>query len=86
MPSACLPAAAILLSGPSAIPQLFLAPAGAAAGQAASGNAVSVMSAQTAGQVISVLTVRAADRPSAVAVALAAVSEALRRPAASSSR
>jgi hypothetical protein len=57
-----------------------------AAGQAASGKAASVMSAHTAGQVISIVTVEAADRPSAVAVALAGVSEALRRPAASSSR
>jgi len=57
-----------------------------AAGEAASGKAASVMSAHTAGQIISMVTVQAADQPSAVAVALAVVSEALRRPAASSSR
>ena len=36
--------------------------------------------AVAAGQIISVVTVHAADRPAAVAVALAVVSEALRRP------
>ncbi len=40
----------------------------------------------TAEQIISVVTVQTADRPAAVAVALAVVSEALRRPAASPSR
>ena len=44
------------------------------------------MSAHTAEQIISVVTVQTADRPAAVAVALAVVSEALRRPAASPSR
>ena len=44
------------------------------------------MSAHTAEQIISVVTVQTADRSAAVAVALAVVSEALRRPAASSSR
>jgi hypothetical protein len=55
-----------------------------AAEQAASSRAVSVVSAHTAEQIISVVTVETADRSSAVAVALAVVSEALRRPAASS--
>ena len=44
------------------------------------------MSAHTAEQIISIVTAEAADRSSAVAVALAVVSEALRRPAASPSR
>ena len=44
------------------------------------------MSAHTAEQIISVVTVQTADRSAAVAVALAVVSEALRRPAASPSR
>ena len=57
-----------------------------AAEQAASTRAASVVSAHTAEQIISVVTVRTSDRSSAVAVALAVVSEALRRPAASSSR
>jgi hypothetical protein len=57
-----------------------------AAGQAASGKSASVMSAHTAGQIISMVTVQAADQPSAVAVALAVVSEALKCPAGSSSR
>ena len=57
-----------------------------AAGQAASSRAASVVSAHTAGQIISVVTVETADRSAAVAVALAVVSEALRRPAASPSR
>ena len=54
--------------------------------RAASGRAASVVSAHTAEQIISVVTVQTANRPAAVAVALAVVSEALRRPAASSSR
>jgi hypothetical protein len=54
--------------------------------KAASSRNVNVMSAHTAEQIISIVTVQAADRPAAVAVALAVVSEALRRPAASSSR
>lgn len=57
-----------------------------AAGQAASSRAASIVSAHTAGHIISVVTVQAADRSAAVAVALAVVSEALRRPAASPSR
>jgi hypothetical protein len=44
------------------------------------------MSAHTAEQIISVVAVEAVGRSSAVAVALAVVSEALRRPAVSSSR
>ena len=57
-----------------------------AAEQAASSRAASVVSAHTAEQIISVVTVRTSDRSSAVAVALAVVSEALRRPAVSPSR
>ena len=57
-----------------------------AAEQAASSRAASVVSAHTAGQIISVVTVETSDRSSAVAVALAVVSETLRRPAASPSR
>jgi hypothetical protein len=49
-----------------------------AAEQAASSKAASVMSAHTAEQIISVVTVQAADRSAAVAVALAVVSEALK--------
>ena len=44
------------------------------------------MSTHTWEKIISVVTVQAPDRSSAVAVALAVVSEALRRPAAPSSR
>ena len=54
--------------------------------QAASAENASVMSAHTAEKIISIVTVQATDRPAAVAVALAVVSEALRRPAASPSR
>ena len=57
-----------------------------AAEQAASSRAASVMSAHTAEQIISVVTVETAERPAAVAVALAVVSEALRHPVMSSSR
>jgi hypothetical protein len=57
-----------------------------AAEQAASDRAASVVSAHTAEQIISVVTVETSDRSSAVAIALAVVSEALRCPAASSSR
>ena len=53
-----------------------------AAEQAASARSVSIMSAHTAEKIISIVTVQAADRPAAVAIALAVVSEALRRPAA----
>jgi hypothetical protein len=48
-----------------------------AAGQAASSRAASVVSAHTAGQIITVVTVEAAHRSAAEAVALAVVSEAL---------
>ncbi len=58
----------------------------AAAGKAASSRNASVMSAHTWEKIISVVTVQAPDRSSAVAVARAVVSEALRPPAASSSR
>ena len=51
----------------------------------AAGQAASVVTAHTAGQIISVVTVHAVDRPAAVAVALAVVSEALRRPVGSPS-
>jgi hypothetical protein len=57
-----------------------------AAGQAASSRNASVVSTHTVGQMISVVTVQAADRPSAVAVVLAIVSEAPRRPVVSPSR
>ncbi len=58
----------------------------AAAGQAASRRNASVMSAHTWDKIISVVTVEAPDRSCAEALALAVVSEALRRPAAPSSR
>jgi len=54
--------------------------------QAASNRAASVVSAHTAEKIISIVTVETMDRSAAVAVALAVVSEALRRPAASPSR
>jgi hypothetical protein len=57
-----------------------------AAGQAASSRAACVVSAHTAGKIISVVAVETADRSAAVAVALAVVSEALRRPVALPSR
>ena len=57
-----------------------------AAGQAASARAASIVSAHTASQIISVVTVLAADQPAAVAVALAVVSDALKRPVGSSTR
>lgn len=56
------------------------------AGHAASSRNATVVSAHTAEQIISIVTVQTADRPAAMAVALAVVSEALRRPAASPSR
>lgn len=52
----------------------------AVAALAASGRAAGVMSAHTAEQIISVVTVNADSRPAAVAVALAVVSEALKSP------
>jgi hypothetical protein len=48
-----------------------------AAEQAASARAASIISAHTASQIVSVVTVLAADQPAAVAVALAVVSDAL---------
>jgi hypothetical protein len=54
--------------------------------QAASARAASIVSAYTASQIVSIVTVLAADQPVAVAVALAVVSDALRRPAASPTR
>jgi len=56
-----------------------------AAEQAASSRNASVVSAYSAEQIISVVTVETADQPAAVAVILAVVSEALRRPVVSSS-
>ena len=47
------------------------------AGRAASARAASIVSAHTARQIISIVTVLAADQPAAVAVALAVVSDAL---------
>ena len=57
-----------------------------AAGQAASARAASIVSAHTASQIISIVTVLAADQPAAAAVALAVVSDTLKRPVASSTR
>jgi hypothetical protein len=57
-----------------------------AAERAASARAASIVSAHTASQIVSIVTVLAADQPAAVAVALAVVSDALRRPVASSIR
>ena len=57
-----------------------------AAGQAASARAASIVGAHTASQIVSVVTVLAADQLAAVAVALAVVSGALKRPVASSQR
>ncbi len=57
-----------------------------AAEQAASSRAATVMTEHTAEQIISIVTVQTTDRPTAVAVALAVVSEAPRHPAASPSR
>ena len=57
-----------------------------AAGQAASARAASIVSAHTASQVISIVTVLAADQPAAVAVALVVVFDALKHPVASSIR
>ena len=57
-----------------------------AAGQEAASRNASVMSAHTAEKIISIVTVATAGRSSAVAIALAVVSEELRRPVSSSSR
>jgi len=56
----------------------------AAAEQAASARAASIVSAHKASQIISPVTVLAADQPAAVAVALAVVSDALKPPITSS--
>jgi hypothetical protein len=58
----------------------------AATEQAAWSRNASLISAHTAEEIISVVTVEVTDPPSVVATALAVVSEALRRPAASPSR
>ena len=50
----------------------------AAASQAASSRNASVVSAHTAEEIICVVSVAAPDRPSAVAIALAVVADALR--------
>ena len=57
-----------------------------AAGQAASVRAASIVTAHTASQIVSIVTVLAAEQPVAVAVALAVVSDALRCPVVSSTR
>jgi hypothetical protein len=57
-----------------------------AAEQAASARTASIVSAHTASQIISIVTVLAVDQSAAVAVALAVVSEALKRPVALSIR
>ena len=57
-----------------------------AAEQAASTRTASIVSAHTASQIISTVTVLTADQPAAVTVALAVVSEALRRPVPSPAR
>ena len=57
-----------------------------AAGQAASVRAASIVTAHTASQIFSIVTVLAAEQPVAVAVALAVVSDALRCPVVSSTR
>ena len=58
----------------------------AAAERAAPARAASIMSAHTASQIVSIVTVVAADQPAAVAVALAVVSDALNHRVASSTR
>jgi hypothetical protein len=50
-----------------------------AAQQAASARAASIVSAHTAGQIVSIVTVLAADQPAVATVALAVVSDALNR-------
>jgi hypothetical protein len=55
-----------------------------AAQKEASARAASIVSAHTAGQIVSIVTVLAAGQPAAVAVALAIVSDALKRPVTSS--
>ena len=57
-----------------------------AAGRAASARVAGIVSTHTADQIISIVTVLAADQPAAVAGALAVVSDVLKRPVASSIR
>ena len=57
-----------------------------AAQQAASARSASIASTHTAGQIVSIVTVLAADQPAAVAVALAVMSDALKRPVGSPTR
>ena len=57
-----------------------------AAERAASARTASIVTAHTARQIISVVTVLAADQSAAVAVALAVVADALKYPVASSTR
>ena len=57
-----------------------------AAERAASARAASIVSAHTASQILSIVTVLAADQSAAVAVALAVVSDALNHRVASSIR
>jgi hypothetical protein len=71
--------------GQSASPGLDLL-TGVAVEQAASARAVSIISAHTAGQIIRVVTVHASHQPAAVGVALAVISDALKRLAMSSAR
>ena len=57
-----------------------------AAEQAASARAASIVSAHTATQIVSIVTVLAADQSAAMTVALAVVSDELRRPVVSQTR
>ena len=57
-----------------------------AAERAASARAASIVSAHTASQIVSIVTVLAVDQPAAAAVALAVVSDALNHRVASSIR
>jgi hypothetical protein len=57
-----------------------------AAERAASARAASIVSTQTASQIVSIVTVLSVDQPAAVAVALAVVSDALKHPVAPSIR
>jgi hypothetical protein len=54
--------------------------------QAASARAASIVSAHTASQIVSIVSVLAANQLAAVAVALAVISDAQKRPFASSTR
>jgi hypothetical protein len=57
-----------------------------AAERAASARAASIVTAHTASQIVSIVTVLAVEQPAAVAAALAVVSDALRCPVVSSTR